>query len=273
MSPAPLLGIEGLSVDYRTAASPVAALRRVDLDIAAGERLAVLGESGSGKSTLALAIAGLLPASALQAGRIAWPGLARPPRPGADIGVVFQDPSASLDPVLPVGEQVAEAAVAHLGLSWTAAFGEAEELLARVGIPDPPGACRAFAHQFSGGQCQRIAIAMAIAGRPRLLIADEATSALDTIVQAGIVALVNRLVREEGMTLLFISHDVALVSGFADRIAVMRRGSIVESGPAAELLGRPRHAYTQGLIAAHIGLDVVPRRRLHVPPPLEEPGA
>ncbi|CAM5478884.1 peptide/nickel transport system ATP-binding protein [Aquamicrobium terrae] len=251
-----LASVRDLAVAYRRD-GPLA-LQGIDLDIMPGERLAIIGESGSGKSTLALAIAGLLPAGAVQEGRIGWPGLARAPLGGRDIGFVFQDPAGSLDPVMPIGRQVAEVARAHLGLSWRQAQERARELLARVRLPEPDVIRHAFPHQLSGGQKQRVAIAAAIAARPKLLIADEATSALDTIVQAEIVALIRQLVAEDGMTLLFISHDIALASELADRIAVFRAGRIVEIGATAAIVTRPAQAYTRALLDAHIGLDAAP---------------
>ena len=180
------------------------------------------------------------------------------PRHGRDIGFVFQDPAASLDPVLTVGEQVAEVARTHFGFGWRDAYARAADLLGRVRLPDPQGALSAYPHQLSGGQKQRVGIAAAIAARPKLLIADEATSALDTIVQAEIVALLRRLTEEDGMTLLFISHDIALAAGLADRIAVFRHGAMVELGPAAQVTEAPRDPYTRSLLDAHIGLDAEP---------------
>ncbi len=247
---APLLSIRDLSVAYGTGP---AALENISLAMAAGERLAIIGESGSGKSTLALAIAGLLPADARVDGRIDWAG-ARPEL-GRDIGFVFQDPGASLDPVLTIGEQVAEAARARPGVSWAAAYKIAESLLERVRLPDPARALRAYPHQLSGGQRQRVAIAAAIAAGPRLLIADEATSALDMVVQAEIVALLDQLVREDGMSLLLITHDMALASGLAARLAVFEKAHLVEEGPAERVLRAPASDYTRRLIRAHIGLD------------------
>jgi len=244
----PRLIIRDLSVRY--AGSETAALDGISLDLAAGERLAVIGESGSGKSTLALAIAGLLPGSALVAGRIEWPGLGRPPVAGADIGFVFQDPGASLDPVMPVGAQIAEVIRAHRPLGRAAANATAVDLIARVQLPEPGQIALAYPHQLSGGQRQRIAIAAAIAAGPKLLIADEPTSALDTIVQAEIVALIDRLVQADGMSLIFISHDIALASGIADRIAVFRRGRLVELGERDQIIGQPRDAYTRALLDA-----------------------
>lgn len=251
-----LATIDDLSVAFRQGSSRVNALDGINLIINSGERLAIIGESGSGKSTLALALAGLLPGSARQTGTIAWPGGA--PVAGRDIGMVFQDPSASLDPVLTIGEQVAEGAVAHLRLGWNAARQRARDLLARVQLPDPDSLLRAFPHQLSGGQRQRVAIAAAIAAGPRLLIADEATSALDTIVQAEIVALLEDLVTEEGMTLLFITHDIALASSLADRIAVFRQARLIEIGAAADIIRHPGEPYTASLLAAHIDLETPP---------------
>ena len=247
-----LASIRGLSVSYRSDGQTVDALRGVDLDLRAGEKLAIIGESGSGKSTFSLALAGLLPDAANLGGTIAWPWLDHAPRAGRDIGVVFQDPGSSLNPVLKIGEQVAEGARRHLGLKRTAARERARELLARVRIAHPEQAPDAYPHQFSGGQRQRIAIAGAIAARPALLIADEATSALDTVVQAEIAALLDTLVREEAMTLLFVTHDIALAAGLSDRLAVFRSAELVEAGETARVIHQPQAAYTRDLIAAHI---------------------
>ncbi|ESZ22114.1 ABC transporter ATP-binding protein [Mesorhizobium sp. L48C026A00] len=180
------------------------------------------------------------------------------PLGGRDIGFVFQDPSASLDPVMAVGEQIAEVAHTHLGLTWSQSYAKAKALLERVRLPDPDAALRAYPHQLSGGQKQRVAIAAAIAAGPKLLIADEATSALDTIVQAEIVALIRKLVAEDGMTLLFVSHDIALAAELAERIAVFRHGELVELGTTAQIVASPRHAYTRALLNAHLGLDSEP---------------
>ncbi|MGO7637530.1 ABC transporter ATP-binding protein [Rhizobium leguminosarum] len=251
------LSLRQLSVTYG-GSSGAAALDHIDLDIVAGERLAIIGESGSGKSTLARALAGLLPEGTKVGGEILWPGLGYPPRPGRDFGFVFQDPGSSLNPVLTIGEQIAEGARRHLGLSWKQAYARAEELLERVRIPQPDKAMRAFPHQLSGGQRQRVAIAAAIAARPALLIADEATSALDVVVQAEIVSLLDGLVREDGMTLLFITHDIALASGFVDRVAVFRNAKLVEAGSVRLVLSAPESDYTAALIASHRDLATPP---------------
>ncbi|MGX9119793.1 ABC transporter ATP-binding protein [Mesorhizobium sp. BHbsci] len=284
-----LLSIRDLTVSYRRDGAEVAALKHVSLDVAAGERLAIIGESGSGKSTLALAIAGLLPASSRIDGCLDWflpsspsVGAKAPPSEGSvkerqpsefitrsthtplggrDIGFVFQDPSASLDPVMSVGEQIAEVAHTHLRLTWPQSYAWAKTLLERVRLSDPDAALRAYPHQLSGGQKQRVAIAAAIAAGPKLLIADEATSALDTIVQAEIVALIRQLVAEDGMTLLFVSHDIALATELAERIAVFRHGELVELGATAQIIASPRHAYTRALLDARLGLDAEPMLR------------
>ncbi|WP_292212438.1 ABC transporter ATP-binding protein [Mesorhizobium sp.] len=270
-----LASIRDLSVTYRRDGIKVTALKNITIDLHAGERLAIIGESGSGKSTLALAIAGLLPLSSKIEGSVEWFSLPRldaverrtpkshsgqnlTPLLGRDIGFVFQDPSASLDPVMTIGKQIAEVARTHLGLTWQQAYAKARTLLERVRLPDPDSALRAFPHQLSGGQKQRVAIAAAIVAGPKLLIADEATSALDTIVQAEIVALIRRLVAEDGMTLLFISHDIALAAELAERIAVFRHGQLVELGKTAQMIDAPAQAYTRALLDAHIGLDAEP---------------
>lgn len=257
-----LCEIRNLSVHYRGQAAP--ALDHVDLDIIAGERLAIIGESGSGKSTLARAMAGLLPPGARQAGGLQWSS-GKPPLPGRDLGFVFQDPSSSLNPVLTIGEQVAEGARHHLGLSWKAAYVHALDMLERVRLPQPEKAMKAFPHQLSGGQRQRVAIAAALAASPGILIADEATSALDMVVQAEVVSLLDELVREAGMTLIFITHDIALASGFADRVAIFKDGRLVESGPTAHVLASPKEAYTRTLIASHRDLTTPPLIRETAP--------
>lgn len=264
-----LLSIRDLTVRYRV--DGAAALKGIGLGVEAGERLAIIGESGSGKSTLALTVAGLLAGSAKIEGSIEWTTLKpqkprslaineiqRRPLPGRDIGFVFQDPSSSLDPVMPVGKQIAEVVHSHLGLGWSQSMAQAETLLQRVRLPDPDLTLHAYPHQLSGGQKQRVAIAAAIAARPTLLIADEATSALDTIVQAEIVSLIRRLVAEDGATLLFISHDIALAATLADRIGVLHGGQLIEVGETDQIINAPRHADTRALLDAHLGLDATP---------------
>lgn len=245
--------VSDLRVSYRSDETP--ALRGVTLEIGSGERLAVIGESGSGKTTLGLAIADLLPATATLSGRIDWPDFDRMPAAGRDIGMVFQDPASSLDPVMSVGRQIAEVVKSHTRSGWSDSLAYAQLLLKRVHLPEPARLLDAYPHQLSGGQKQRVAIAAAIAAAPSLLIADEATSALDTIVQAEIMELIDTLVTEDRMSLLFISHDIALASQIADRIAVFRNGELVEVGEAARIIGEPAHPYTRSLLDAHLGID------------------
>lgn len=246
-----LLAVDDLTVTY----GPQRVLGPVSLPLAPGKRLAVIGQSGSGKSTLSLAIAGLLPREAAVGGAVRWPGLGAA-RPGRDVGYVFQDAGASLDPLMRVGAQIGEVLAAHTALPRDARARRVAELVARVGLP--PDAAQAFPHRLSGGQRQRAAIACAIAAGPALLIADEATSALDTLVQARILRLLDALVHEDGMALLFVTHDIALAAGMADRVAVMAAGQIVETGPARAVIGAPRHAATQALLAAHIDVTTAP---------------
>ena len=246
-----LVRLEKLSVSYGS--EP--ALENIDLDIGQGETLAIIGESGSGKSTLALALASLLPGNARLSGGFHWAD--GKPRPGRDIGFVFQDPASSFDPLMTVGAQLVETIRAHAKIDRLAAKTKAISLLQRVHIPQPEASFARYPHQFSGGQKQRIAIALAIAASPRLLIADEPTSALDTIVQKEIVSLLRELVREDGMTLIFVTHDIALASGLADRIAVFRRGKLVELGPARNIVSNPQTDYTKALIAAVPVLEAV----------------
>ena len=252
------LHVRNLSVNY----GETAALHDVSLDLATGGRLAVIGESGSGKSTLAMAIAGLLPRQARSSGVIEFPAFSRSPKLGKDIGVLFQDPSGSLDPVMKVGDQVAEVMMTHQGTGWISARVRAAELLDRVRIPKALSRLNSYPHEFSGGQKQRIALAAALAGNPSLLIADEPTSALDTVVQRHIVNLLDELVRDSGLTLLFVTHDIALASERADQIAVLYKGRLVEAGAADKVLGQPEHPYTKALIGTHIGLDTPRRKRL-----------
>lgn len=255
MSGGSLCRVTNLSVHYRGRPKP--SLIDLSLDVVSGEKLAIVGESGSGKSTFVRALSGLLADTAACAGAIQW-SAGRAPRPGRDLGFVFQDASASLNPVLKVGEQVAEGARRHLGLSWRAAYEHAQTLLQQMHLPNTAAAMHAYPHQLSGGQRQRVAIAAAIASQPSILIADEVTSALDTVVQAGIVGLLNELVSRGGTTLIFVTHDIALASGLADRIAVFKDGRLVEIGPTDEILRSPASDYTRALIEAHYDLTSAP---------------
>ena len=250
-----LARLQGFGVTFSRERNALPALAQIDFDLISGEKLAIIGESGSGKSTIALALAGLLAPEAQLRGTIAWPGYHDRPRPGRDIGFVFQDPGGSLNPVQTIGSTIAEVVHINLGLNRRSAVQAAHELIARVRLADPERIARAYPHQLSGGQRQRAAIAAAIAGKPSLLIADEATSALDTIVQAEIVALIRSLVEEDGMTLVFISHDIALAASLADRIAVFRSGRLLECGDTQTLIQQPQHAYTKQLLDAHLAVE------------------
>ncbi|OCC00916.1 hypothetical protein BA190_31920 [Labrys sp. WJW] len=244
-----LFSLRGFGVSYRDRAGMHPALQGVDLDIEAGRHLALLGESGSGKSTLAAALAGLLPANAASTGRLTRPGFASQPWPGRDIGMVFQDPGGSLDPLIPVGDQIAEARRACRGGSRADALALARDWLGRMALPDPHVASRKYPHQFSGGQKQRIALAAALVSEPSVLIADEPTSALDSITQHAIVELLRALTAGSGLTLIFVTHDIALASQLADDVAVLYQGRVVEAGPAERLFRTPSHPYLKALLA------------------------
>ncbi|MBX3596556.1 MAG: ABC transporter ATP-binding protein [Rhizobiaceae bacterium] len=256
-----LLNIENLTVSYNGKRN---AIENATLSISPGERVGLIGESGSGKSTLALATARLLPATATQSGTINWLGGQAAPRNGLDIGYVFQDPAGSLDPVQRVGDQIAEAVSVLRGKTRSESRAIALDLIERVGFSETEQIARRYPHQLSGGQKQRIAIACALAGQPRLLIADEATSALDTIVQAGIVRLLNELVSRQGVALLFITHDLALASTLGDRLIVLRGGRIVENGTPLQIITEPKHPYVAELVASHLSTEMPPLMETYV---------
>ncbi|HWJ86626.1 MAG TPA: dipeptide ABC transporter ATP-binding protein [Pelagibacterium sp.] len=233
-------------------------LSDITLQIAAGEILGLVGESGSGKSLTALSITGLLPAGARRSGGVAFAGrdlVAASEREmnavrGDEIGMIFQEPMTALNPLMTIGDQVAETVRVHRKLGRQEARALARTTLERVGLPPEHIAPTRYPHELSGGQRQRVGIAMAIALRPKLLIADEPTTALDVTIQAQILDLLQNLVREDGMALMLITHDLAVVAQMADTVAVMRDGRIVESGPVARVIGAPSHAYTRQLLAA-----------------------
>ena len=253
-----LLEVEGLRVRLPTPAGRVTVVDGIDYHVEPGEVFGIAGESGSGKTMSVLALLGLLPPGAAVEGSAVFAGrdlLRLPPRElrricGRELAMVFQDPMTSLHPMLSVGTQLTEHVRSHLGLGRSAAAARALELLREVRIPDPEGALHAFPHQFSGGMRQRIAIAIALACRPKLLVADEPTTALDVTVQAGIIRLLDRLRRESGLAIVLISHDLGVLSAIADRVAVFYAGRIVEAGVRADVLARPRHPYTRGLLDA-----------------------
>jgi oligopeptide/dipeptide ABC transporter ATP-binding protein len=261
---APLLEIRDLRASFALRGRRLDAVRGISLDVAAGETLGIVGESGSGKSVAMLSVMRLLaPGADIAAERLAFDGrdlLALPDRAmrdlrGRDIAMVFQDPLTALNPVLTVGWQIGEVLRRHRGLSREAARDEARALLARVGVPDPTARLRQFPHQFSGGMRQRVMIAMALAGRPRLLIADEPTTALDVTVQAEIVSLMKTLQAAEGMTVVWVTHDLGLLARVARRVVVMYAGRIVEDAAIGDLYARPAHPYTAGLLSSISRID------------------
>jgi oligopeptide/dipeptide ABC transporter ATP-binding protein len=253
-----LLQVEGLRVRLRTANGLVTVVDGVDYGVEQGEVFGVAGESGSGKTISMLALLGLLPDGAQVEGRVNFDGtelLALPPSrlrsiSGRDLAMVFQDPMTSLHPMLTVGRQITDHVEYHLELSRREAEQRARELLEEVRIPDGAQAIHAYPHEFSGGMRQRIAIAIALACRPKLLIADEPTTALDVTVQAGILRLLDRLRRENSLAVVLITHDLGVMSAIADRVSIFYAGRVVESGDREDVLRRPRHPYTQSLLDA-----------------------
>jgi peptide/nickel transport system ATP-binding protein len=259
---AALLDVQHLSITFPArsgGAQPgVLAVNDVNFSINKGEALGVVGESGSGKSVSSLAIMRLLPPNAVVSGRISYEGAdltaasdeqMRSLR-GRSIAMIFQEPMTALNPVMRVGDQVAEAVLAHGRVGKGEAWQRAVEALRTVAIPDPDRRARDYPHQLSGGQRQRVMIAMAVVNRPQLLIADEPTTALDVTVQAQILDLLAALRQKFSLAMLFISHDLAVVSQVSDRVAVMYKGEIVETGPAKTLFHAPLHPYTQGLLTS-----------------------
>ncbi|MBN8889904.1 MAG: ABC transporter ATP-binding protein [Rhodospirillales bacterium 70-18] len=265
----PLVRIRGLQVAF----GGLPALRGIDLDVTAGESVGLVGESGCGKSVTWLAALGLLPGTAQVSGSVQLGGeelLGAAPAAldrvrGGRVAMIFQDPASALNPVQRVGRQVMEALRLHRGMDGPAARAEARRLFDQVGIPDAARRIDAYPHEMSGGQNQRVMIAMALAGRPELLVADEPTTALDATIQAQILDLLRRLQAETGMALVLISHDLGVVADMCDRVGVMYAGRIVEHAPAEALFDRPAHPYTRGLLAA-LPEMTGPRRRLDAIP-------
>jgi oligopeptide transport system ATP-binding protein len=253
-----LLEVQNLSIWLRTKDGIRQAVDRVSFTIEAGEVLGMAGESGSGKTLTALSVLGLLPPGSRTAGQVLFDGrnlltlrrkALRKVR-GHQISLVSQDPMTSLHPMLRIEVQMTEHVRQHLGMSRRQARRRALDLLADVRIPDPEAALESHPGQFSGGMRQRLAIAMALACEPRLLLADEPTTALDVTVQAGILRLIDRLRSERGISVLLITHDLGVLSTISDRLCVLYGGAMVEYGPTGEVLDQPRHPYTHGLLQA-----------------------
>jgi peptide/nickel transport system ATP-binding protein len=267
-----LLEVRDLTVTFhRRGERPFTAVDGVNFDVAPGHTVGLVGESGCGKSVTSLAIMGLLPQrGATVTGSVNFDGtdlLRLPPsamreRRGRDLGMVFQDPLSSLNPVVSIGLQVSEVLERHRGLPRKKAMVEAADLLDKVGIPDPRRRLSEYPHQLSGGMRQRALIAMALACQPRLLIADEPTTALDVTIQAQILALLADLVRDTDTALILITHDLGVVAGLCDEVNVLYAGRVVERAERHALFARPRHPYTNGLLASIPRLDAARGERL-----------
>jgi oligopeptide/dipeptide ABC transporter ATP-binding protein len=282
-----LLEITNLSVEFPAAPKPLPAVRDVGFGLARGEVLGLVGESGSGKSVTSLAIMRLLPGQAMITGEIRFAANGSAPvnllsltahqmrsLRGSSISMIFQEPMTALNPVMRVGEQVAEAVRAHANVPKEDAWNRAVQALREVAIPNPELRANDYPHQLSGGMRQRVMIAMAIVNHPQLLIADEPTTALDVTIQAQILDLLAGLREKFSLTMLFISHDLAVVSKVADRVAVMYAGSLVELGPRDEIFRNAAHPYTRGLLEAVPTLKTDRQRPLQTidgtVPPLRE---
>lgn len=253
----PLLSIRDLKTHFNTRGGVVRAVDGVDIELKQGEILGLVGESGSGKSITGFSIIGLIdPPGRVVEGRVDFAGENLVDLPehrmealrGNDIAMIFQDPSMTLNPVLRIDTQMIETVQAHAKISREAALVRAREVLVTVGIPSPDERLRSYPFELSGGMRQRVAIAIALLNNPRLIIADEPTTALDVSIQGQIIAEVKRLCRQTGASLIWVTHDLAVVAGLADRIAVMYAGRIVETGTTAEIIRSPKHPYTIGLI-------------------------
>ncbi len=265
-----LLEVTNLHVTLHTARGPAEALRRVSFRLARGQTLGLIGESGCGKSITALALMGLLPEGAQVRGSMRFDGRELATLPEAEycklrgdrIGMVFQEPMTALNPLHTVGRQIAESLRLHRGMGRTAARAEALRLLERVQLPEAAKRLDAYPHQLSGGQRQRVVIAIALACGPDLLIADEPTTALDVTIQREVLDLILELVREDGMGLLLISHDLGVMADTVQQLIVMYAGTVVESGPTAAIFERLAHPYTRGLFAARPRLGLARGTRL-----------
>jgi len=268
----PVLQVKNLTTRFRTEHGEVTAVDNVSFEVHAGETLAIVGESGSGKSVTSMSILGLIPSppGKIEQGEILFEGQdllqlnAEQMRRirGDRIAMIFQDSMASLNPSITIGKQIAEPIHLHRNAPWSEAYERASELLARVQIPDAKSRLSAYPHLFSGGMRQRSMIAMALACEPRLIIADEPTTALDVTVQAQILDLLKALTQKDQTAMILITHDLGVVARYADRVAVMYGGRIVEQGSARDIFEQPRHPYTQGLLASIPRIDSDPDQPL-----------
>ncbi len=256
---APVLSVRNLNVAFATRRADLVALEDVSFDIAEGEVLGVVGESGAGKSVTGAAIIGLIePPGRITSGEIRLKGKRIDNLPisalrkirGRRIGMVFQDPLTSLNPLFRIGEQIVETMTVHLDISAARARERAIELLGEVGIPAPEQRIDAYPHELSGGMRQRVVLAMVLCTNPELIIADEPTTALDVSVQAQIITLLKNLAKSHGTSVILITHDMGVIAEMADRVAVMYAGRIVEIGPVRNVLKQPRHPYTRGLMGS-----------------------
>jgi peptide/nickel transport system ATP-binding protein len=273
MTDAPLLEVQDLRTFFHAEGTVARAVDGVSFTVGPGETLAIVGESGSGKSVTSLSIMRLvpIPPGEIAGGRVLFRGrdLLALPEPemrhirGNEIGMIFQEPMSSLNPLLTVGEQIAEVVRLHQGLGRTAARQRAIEMLGRVNIPDPERRAREYPHRLSGGMRQRVMIAMALACRPALLIADEPTTALDVTIQAQILHLIRALQIEMSMSVLFITHNLGVVAQVADRVAVMYAGRIVEQGDVRTVFAAPLHPYTRALLRSIPRVEAVGRDPSH----------
>ena len=273
----PLIAMRDLHVSFDGAP----ALRGVDLDVARGEAVALVGESGCGKSVTWLAAMGLLPAKASVTGSVRLDGqelLGAPPAVldrvrGGRVAMIFQDPASSLNPVHRIGRQIVEALRLHRGLDGAAAREEARRLLDRVGMPDARRRLDAFPHEMSGGQNQRVMIAMALAGEPELLVADEPTTALDVTIQAQLLELLAEIRRDTGMALVLISHDLGVVADTCERVLILYAGRVVEETATERLFSAPAHPYAEGLLGALPSIEGPRRPLAAIPGSVPEPWA
>ncbi|MGD0983159.1 MAG: ABC transporter ATP-binding protein [Acidimicrobiales bacterium] len=277
----PLLEVEGLVVEMRRHRVAFRAVDDVSFALERGGALAIVGESGCGKSLTLRAIMGLLPSTGrLSSGRVVVDGVTLPAdarsrgrghRQHRRMSIVFQDALSALNPVATVGNQIAEAPRHVLGLGRNASKARAVELLRLVGIPDPERRYHAYPHELSGGTRQRVMIAIALSSDPAILLCDEPTTALDVTIQTQILALLADLRSERGLTLVFVTHDLGVVSQVAEHVAVMYTGRLVETGPTVEVLAAPKHPYTSGLLAAALDVDSPEHEPIAIPGSLPDP--